>query len=346
VISPPLELVSVDWGPVRVPVWFLPGVGTGQVRELLTAAGVPGEDASRLAASARPEPRISGVVLAPDPGWVRGLPTEVRARLYATLARTGLNEDQAQAFRYKGPSAEAWLGSSLISPRTRQLVEPLLYREGDYLHFADVELVRAEIQNPDELRRLAKGLLRQPTVIVKLTVGDASSVGALADYWGRGGRRTDVRPLLESVAGAGPDGSIDIAHLLPVLARDYLYRYPRLTAADFDRPVLANCLWTALNFFEPHPDDRFLDVNTALSTLKQDYYVVEDEFELGDIVAFLDADGNIFHAAVYVADDLVFSKNGTSPMAPWTIMSLDDLKGYYRTRSESPRLIYHRRHDY
>ncbi len=346
VISPPLELVTVDWGPVRPPTWFLPGVPPEGTRGLLTSSGISDDAAAGLSASARPDPRIGGSVLTPDPAWLRQLDSTARARLYMLLSKTSLNREQAESFRYRGQSVDAWLGASLISPETRRLVEPLVYRDGDYLHFADVELIRSEIGDAEELRRLAKGLLRQPTVVVKLAVRDDAEINGLAEYWGRGGRRTDVRPLLESVAGGGPDRSIDIVHLLPAFARNYLYRYPRLSAADFDRPVLANCLWTALNFFEPHPDDRFLDVNTALATLKADYYVVESGFELGDVIAFLDASGNIFHAAVYLADDLVFSKNGTSPMAPWSIMSIAELTGYYRTRSEAPRLILHRRNDY
>jgi hypothetical protein len=59
----------------------------------------------------------------------------------------------------------------------------------------------------------------------------------------------------------------------------------------------------------------------------------------------VDEEGNLFHAAVYLADDLVFTKNGTSPIAPWTIMPIDHLKSYYRLQSENPRLIYHRRND-
>jgi len=346
VISPPLELVTVDWGPVGPPVWFLPGVEVAGARELLVALGVPPGDAERVTATAESDRRTSGAVLTPEPRWVRGLDPDLRSRLYMMLSKTPLNGDQANSFRYLGPSVESWLGSSLIAPETRRLVEPLVYRDGGYLHFADIELIRSEIQDPEELRRLAKALLRQPTVLVKLDVERQEDVDGLAAYWGRGGRRTDVRPLLESVAGAGPGPLIDIVHLLPVFARSYLYRYPKLSAADFDRPVLANCLWTALNFFESHPNDRFLDVDTALNTLKNDYYVIESGFELGDVVAFVDASGNIFHAAVYLADDLVFSKNGTSPMAPWTIMSIEDLKGYYRTRSDNPRLIFHRRNDY
>lgn len=346
VISPPLELVSTDWGPVQPPVWVFPATAADEVERFLVAAGVPGPDAARVRATARLEPRIAGVVVMPDPAWVTSLSPDVRARVYATLGKTGMNVDQAQAFRYRGPSVEAWLGQSLASKKTQDLVAPLVYRVGDYMLFADIERVRAQIGDAEELRRLAKGLLRQPTVLVHLSVPDAASVSALADYWGKGGRRTDVRPLLESVAGGGPEGAIDLVHLLPAFVRNHLYRYPRLSAADFDRPVIANCLWSSLNFFAAEPDDRFLDVETALDTLKRDYFVVESQFELGDVVAFLDEDGTIFHAAVYLADDLVFSKNGTSPMAPWTLMSIDDVKGYYQTRAENPRLIFHRRNDF
>jgi hypothetical protein len=100
-----------------------------------------------------------------------------------------------------------------------------------------------------------------------------------------------------------------------------------------------------LNFFRPQPDDRFLDVPYALDTLRRDYYVIEQNYQLGDIVAFLDREGDIFHAAVYLAGNLVFSKNGTSPLAPWTIMSIDQVEGYYDTRAEEPQRIFHRRKD-
>ena len=294
-------------------------------------------------AAAQPEPRISGVILRPDPVWVRALDRQTRARIYGMLAKTELNTDQAQAFRYRGDNLEEWLAPDLISPRLRQIVEPLVYREGNYMLFSDIELVRAEVGGEDEMRQLSKTLFRQPTFLARLSVDSTANLDALVEYWGRGGRRTQIRPLLESVAADRSDQSIDVTYLLPPFARNHLYHYPELSAADLDRPMVVNCLWTALNFFQPEPDDRFLDVATALRTLKEDYFVVESDFELGDIVAFLDEKGNIFHAAVYVADNLVFGKNGISAMAPWTILPLEDVKGYYRWRSENPRLIVHRR---
>jgi hypothetical protein len=265
--------------------------------------------------------------------------------LYLQLAKSSLNADQGSSFRFFGTSTDAWFHGSSISAETRALIEPLVYRDGEIMHFADAEIVHTKITDKAELQRLAKVLLRQPTVLVRLAVDQSSQITDLAQYWGRGGRSTDVRPLLESVAGAGSAGEIDIVHLLPAFARNRLYRYPKLTTGDLIKPALANCLWTALNFFAQEPEDNYLDLNTALSTLRRDYYIVESNYQLGDVIALLDAEGDLFHIVVYLADDLVFTKNGTSPVAPWTIMPLQRVKDYYRNLSDNPRLIYHRRHD-
>jgi len=276
---------------------------------------------------------------------VRGLAPEVRAKRYVQLAGNALNADQVHAFRYAGESVEAWSGRSLISPETRRFIEPLVYRHGGHLYFADVELARQQIVDPEERRRLAKTLLRQQTSRVRLSVPSLLEVPGLVEYWGRGGRRTDIRPLLESIATAESDGAIDIVHLLPAFARERLYRYPLLTAADLNRPALANCLWTALNFFSLVPDERYLDVQASVDHLQRDYYLVENGLELGDVTVLLDERGVIYHAVVHLADNLVFTKNGTSPMAPWVILPLDVVVDYYRLRSENPRLLHHRRKD-
>ena len=344
VVSPPLEYISGDRQPSGPLAWHLPGTSPEVAASFISWTGMAGADQARLVNTARPNPAIGGLSLYPDEAFVRGLPQEVRARLYTKLAQTPLNAAQAESYRFLGSSAAEWFAGSPISADTRRLVEPLIYRDGPFLHFADLEVIHPEIKDSNEWRLLRKALMRSSTLMVRLTVDSAADVTALAHYWGAGGRRLDIRPLLESVAGA-PDRSIDVIHLLPALARNNLYRYPKLTAADLDRPVLENCLWTALNFFAPDPNDRFLDLQTALNALKNDYYVVESGFELGDIVAFLDGNGTLFHAAVHLADGLAFTKNGTSPMAPWTIMSIENIRAFYKARSENARLIYHRRKD-
>jgi hypothetical protein len=344
IISPPMELVFTDWGFMRRPTWFFPNADTAMVAQILQSAGVAADDVARLCAEARSEPRISGVVLTPDPDWVRGLNPEARTHIYHVLAGSGLNADQMQAFRFLGTSSDEWFGN-MVSPHTRKIIEPLLYRDGACMLFSDIELVRNEIGGDEEMRRLGKALFRQPTVIARLFINPGADVDKMVEYWGRGGRRTEIRPLIESVAGGGYGRFIDVVHLLPPFARDRLYSYPQLSAEDLDKPVVVNCLWTSLNFFSETPNNRFLDANIALKTLKDDYFIVESDYELGDIIAFLDEKGDLFHVAVYIADDLVFSKNGISAMAPWTLMPLDDVKSYYGWRSENPRLMVHRRKD-
>jgi hypothetical protein len=346
IVSPPLEYVAADWGRDDEPYrWYFPGASAEVVRSFLASTGLTAEQMNGLLSTLQEDSRIRGVSVRPDLSILRSLDSEVRARLYLQLAKSPLNQDQGNSFRFFGTPAE-WLAGTLISPQTRELVEPLIYRDGNVLHFADAAIVREIIKEDEERQRLAKALLRQSTMLVRLSVTQGSEIPVLTDYWGRGGRSTDIRPLLESVAGANSESSIDIVHLLPSFARNRLYRYPKLTTGDLTKPLLANCLWSSLNFFRTEPDDKFLDVETALTSLREDYHIVEHGYQLGDIIGFLNSQGNLFHVAVYVADDLVFTKNGTSPVSPWTIMPLQRVKDYYRSHSDNPRLIYHRRNDF
>lgn len=345
VVSPPLEYVAADWArPEHADSWFFPGVSPDEVRNALGSFGLPADSVARLMANARQEPAIRGTIIVPDLQIVRTMNVEVRARLYSALAKHPLNSDQAHSFRFVGSDPDSWLRGSLISPETQALVRPLIYRAGEFMHFADAALVHREIVDSRERQRLAKTLLRQSTLLVTLTVSSSAEVAALADYWGMGGRRIDIRPLLESIAATGRP--LDIVHLLPSFGRNHLYRYPRPMTANYDKPLLANCLWSSLNFFAERPDDRFLDVATALETLKTGYHVVESDYRLGDIVAFVDQEGDLFHAAVYLADGLLFTKNGMSPVAPWTIMPAEQVIGYYGRNPKGQRLIYHRRNDF
>ena len=340
VISPPLEYVPSNWGPVERPHWYFPGATRPQLEQFLTSVGLSPGETAQLLTTVRSDPR--GLIVDPDPQQVRGLAPNVRAEIYRELAMSAKNSRQRDAYRYFGTSSDVWLGGAPITPRTRQLVEPLIYRIGDFVYFADIDLVRPEISDPAELQRLAKRLFREATMMVRLRL-EPAQLDAAVEYWGRGGRRTDIRPLLESIVTGEQDHSIDIGHLLPTLARNHLYRYPQVTLGDLDKPGFVNCFWTALNFFSAEPDDRYLDSNYAIERLKRDYFIVHDQFQLGDVAAFVDPEGGIYHAAVYLADGLVFGKNGTSPLSPWTIVPIDRLKGYYPEHADHWEVVFYRR---
>ena len=65
---------------------------------------------------------------------------------------------------------------------------------------------------------------------------------------------------------------------------------------------------------------------------------------LGDLVFFHDEQGTVFHSAVYIADNILFTKNGPTPTRPWVLMPLDQMLQFYpRTSAVSCR--YFRRRD-
>jgi len=66
------------------------------------------------------------------------------------------------------------------------------------------------------------------------------------------------------------------------------------------------------------------------------YQTVEAPYRFGDVLCFLD-EGEGLHTCVYVADDIVFTKNGDSVLAPWVLMQLQDVESIYR-RSPSTRI--------
>jgi hypothetical protein len=165
-------------------------------------------------------------------------------------------------------------------------------------------------------------------MIVRLRVTADDNLSELVEYWGKGRRSKDVRPILESLAKVPGGGTIDVAHLLPAFARTRLYTYatPTLTESD---GRLQNCHWTALNFFSHEPDDRFTDVDFSIEEIRKNYHPVYNNPQLGDLVVFGDQADPMFHVAVHVADDILFTKNGNSFSLPWMYMRLEQLKDFY-----------------
>jgi hypothetical protein len=119
---------------------------------------------------------------------------------------------------------------------------------------------------------------------------------------------------------------LDVAHLLPRLARMLLYTYPLPSSTDGPK---RDCHWTSLNFLNLETDDRFLDQAIVKKTIETDYYVVPGEMTFGDVLLFFKPDNTLVHSCVYIADNIVFTKNGTSFAMPWILMTLPDVQAFY-----------------
>ena len=89
-----------------------------------------------------------------------------------------------------------------------------------------------------------------------------------------------------------------------------------------------------MNFFSVTPDDHFTNAAYAEQILARDYEPVSKTPVLGDVVEIVDAANRPLHMCVYLADQVVFTKNGKYRIDPWVLMKLPDVIADYE--SEHP----------
>jgi hypothetical protein len=172
---------------------------------------------------------------------------------------------------------------------------------------------------------LIKTLSRSAALLMKIRIRSESDVAALTAYWGRGWHVKDIEPLLASLTKVPGSISLDIAHLLPPFARQRLNSYPHPQEPGQRVP---DCYWSAWNFFRDPPADRYFDEAIWRQELQQNYQLVEAPI-FGDLVFLARADGVPIHCAVFIADDVVFTKNGANPRQPWKLMKMEDMLARY-----------------
>jgi hypothetical protein len=203
----------------------------------------------------------------------------------------------------------------------------MFYPHGDLLLFADANVVLPRMGSDDERKRLLKALSRKRAILATLHLEPGMNLERIVDYWSAGTRAKDIRPLIESLARVPGGAGVDVVHLLPQFARRRLFSFPR---PDLDPAASKrDCHWTSLNFYNAVPDDSFSDVNVALGHIRNNYYFIAAQPRMGDLVLLALPDGAIVHSAVYVADDLMFTKNGAVITQPWLLMPLADMLEFH-----------------
>lgn len=337
-LMPPPEFIQEASSERPARAWVFDGVSRPALDDLFHAAGLTESERSQLWAvctASNPDT----FTCAPDDAFVRGLSRDARARLYVRLGLDERNLEQDNAFRFAGSSVQAWLAEGGLRQELIAAIEPLAYRRGNYWMFADLRLVEPLTRSADEHARLVRTLAADQTLFVRLRVDERSNVDELTNYWGRGGREQQVRPILESLSKVPGGASLSIRALLPPFAQTRLstYQPPSLDAAERQR----DCHWTTMNFFNDTLDDAYLgNPQLLVERLKSDYYPVFGNFQLGDVVLFLAGD-QLFHSAVFIADDILFTKNGPNPSNPWMFARLKDIEGFY-PQAEPVHVAYYR----
>jgi hypothetical protein len=307
--------------------WFFKGYTEDQVVALFESIDLEDSLLDHLKAAPY-EPAPDGVWVTPSDEVILKLKPEARAKLYSILIGFQENSLFIDPFCYRPALLDERIERSGLSERSLELFKSLLYHHGpSLLLFADVEPALRQIADETEQRRFVKTISRKTTLLAKLKITPDCSVRELVAYWGVGGRSKDLEPLLDSLRRVEGGTMVDLLHLLPRFVRQRLYTYPR--AVDPATVAKQDCFWSAFNVFNDEPDDRYADMTYAAEMLQRDYYHIVSPSQLGDLIFLATDDGTAVHAASYIADNIVFTKNGAMYTQPWILMPLDDMVAIY-----------------
>src|SRR5882762_3885445 len=100
-----------------------------------------------------------------------------------------------------------------------------------------------------------------------------------------------------------------------------------------------------MNFFREQPDTQIFNVENTKRVLASDYAPRSDSPIYGDLIMLKDSLGRPIHLCVYLADDVVFTKNGADCMHPWVLMKIPDMLAYYNARETAQLNVYRSRSD-
>jgi len=339
-LEQPEEYVAFELTKKAAPAWVFTGMNRDQTRAQLLTAGLSAELADHALSDPTTTSTSEATVIRPDESLLFGLTPAAHAKLYSFLAKVPGNHYMEYPFCYPQKTFAQWFGNGTKDDHLTAIVRKLLYPRGDALCFSDYEFVMQQAKDDTERLQMVKALSRQSAVLARLHIRPETDIDKLLGYWGRGIQVKDVRPLLESTSRIQGGANISLLYLLPKFARERLYTFP-MPAKPGD-PAM-DCHWSTMNFFNDPPDDRFTNTAYTVNYIQSNLYQVALPNLYGDVILILNDKGNAIHSAVYIADDIVFTKNGNNFTQPWMLMRLKDLLARYTVDAPPQMLVYRNR---
>jgi hypothetical protein len=269
----------------------------------------------------------AGVTVFPRTEDLIQIDADSRITLYTELAKFQENPFHVEPEILYGSSFEEWVDGVQISEKARDFIRTVSYWRGSMLQFADIPALLGLLPTEQERLEALRALSRTPSLVGKIII-NSTPTEELASYWHKGFRLKDTSAFMASVKRNRNVDRMDILHLLPSGIRKILYTFPDPTQSRSG--YLPDCHWSSLNFFNTQPLDRLADPIQATAYVLEKFTPIEPPYELGDVLFFTDSKtGDAYHSCAYIADDVVFTKNGRSPLQPWVLMKLESVKALY-----------------
>ncbi len=351
-----IELTRMDIEPpdpfVKVPdqqaptTWHFTGYTPERLEALIRSLGLKSDEQAKLLNRSSWVSTDTEIAMVPGDRFIEGIGAAPRERLYAALAAAGGNPSHEKPFYFNPNFLDERFENCNLTPETIHTIRRMIYPRGNVMLFADLTAALNLTPDPGERLRMIKTLSRKTALVGRLLVTPTTDVRSLVDYWGAAGRAKDIEPLLTSLARVPGGCAIDIVHLMSQFARQRIYTYPY--PSEDQIVSREDCHWTALNFFLPTPDPDLTDAQHVMQRIQQDYYPLPGDPRYGDVMFFMKPSGEVAHSAVYIAEQVVFTKNGATPDQPWILMSLPYLHDCYNAfqpTNQPLQIVYYRKKD-
>ena len=324
----PAEYLTDEVTQPQPEVWTLNGLKPAAVKAFLIKNGLAAAQAEAAVVPTNCKETATGTQLAPTADFLFSLTAANRQKLYPALAGFGVNLYLDYPYIFPAETIESIYADDRLNPDDVALLKRLVYPNGAAQQLADYQFLLNQIPTVERRVALTRSLSRQSAVLARLVVKPDTDIDKIAAYWGNvpGVRFTDVRPLLESLRQLPEGGNISLLYLLPKFARDRLYTFP--LPPQPGEPTM-DCHWTTFNFSNETPDNRFNDPVFAVQYIQKNYYQIAAPSLYGDVLLLMNEKNEIKHSAIYLADDLVFTKNGNNYRQPWMLMRISDLIATY-----------------
>jgi hypothetical protein len=326
-IAAPEELLPVRTMTETPTRWLFKDYSRDDLARMLDRLDVPGELKNQLLNPAALQAQANGLEVTPNVEAVSSLSPSARKGLYQVL--TAFPENTSAFVYVQANSIDERFQKGGVSSESAALFRKLSCQHGSYLVFSGMSGILSAMPTYAERLHFLKVLTEQKSILVRLHVNPHSDINALDRYWGKGCWTMDVRAMLESLGALHRDVSLGLGELMPPFPTSLLYTFPRPQNPMNGTPVRRDCHWTAFNFFRDVPDDRYADPNYVHQKLKEDHVPVVGDPRYGDLVLLSRPDGSFVHSAVYLADEVVYTKNGETVSSPWMPSTLNDMVDRY-----------------
>jgi hypothetical protein len=324
----PIELLSNLTVPSQYTEWIFQAATHEEMDSNLLVAGLTPDEIAATFAGCSIIQDEDLLRVYPTDEAVLAMPVETRTKLYRLLSQYNQNRFHRRPVYIHTQNLSTWFRGSKVERDAITDVSQLAYPtpNGQGFYLSDVAYTMRRAATAIEERQLLQGLLRSNGLIVRLRLNRESLTPGIGDYWTAGYKNKAVMPLLESVVTQNDGSTLDLAHLIPAIPRQYLNQFPETQDGADGR--LPDWFWTCYNFFRSSPLAIYADSPERDRFILKDFEPALPPNEFGDML-LLNSSGRIIHGCIYIAADIVYTKNGPDIFSPWILMKIQDVVGYH-----------------